>query len=213
MVHEGSKTSVEVKTPSKKKNKSLRSGWLATLSIASGSLGKLIVLDRGEKEKERKQNAYACLVSSGRVGLAASVVDSLSPLRINCAAGPSSPREEIDEGISLGRDNVPVRGNSTSTGPLANPTEVEPLPIHLEMVGEYAAPMFYAQNEDTSSFLEDFDMGPYVGYHYVLFDRERDDGKQPVNARHVNMLASSPIGGDNSARLPNDASVEQNQLI
>ncbi|KAK3231249.1 hypothetical protein Dsin_003130 [Dipteronia sinensis] len=50
---------------------------------------------------------------------------------------------------------------------------VDPLLMHLEMVGESAFPTFYAQNEAT--VLEDFDMGPPIGYRYMLLDSEEED--------------------------------------
>ncbi|KAK4859807.1 hypothetical protein QYF36_012195 [Acer negundo] len=83
--------------------------------------------------------------------------------------------------------------------------------MHLEMVGESTTPKLYAKKEAISPLLKDFDMGPHVGYRYMLFDSEVDDGEQPVDVRLVFILASSPIEGDNSARLPEDAPAEQNK--
>ncbi|KAK0595055.1 hypothetical protein LWI29_003031 [Acer saccharum] len=75
---------------------------------------------------------------------------------------------------------------------------VDPLPMHLGMVGKSATPTFYALNKSTSLFLEDFDMGPPAGYCYVLSDSEDEGGEQPLNAKPIGVLVSSPNGIDNS---------------
>ncbi|KAK4854439.1 hypothetical protein QYF36_023862 [Acer negundo] len=91
-----------------------------------------------------------------------------------------------------------------------NGMKVELLPMHLEMVGGSATPMFYSQNEATSLFLEDFDIGSPTRYHYVLSDSKGDNGEKPVDARPVNMLASSLTRRDNSMCLHDDALTDQN---
>ncbi|TXG72764.1 hypothetical protein EZV62_001343 [Acer yangbiense] len=119
MVQEGSNISVEVRTPSKKKNRSSRSS-ADTLSKASGSSVKLVIFERGGKGKKRKRNTSACLASSSRAGLATFMVESLR------SDEEEDEGEEIDKGISLSGGDIPVVEYSASTYPLANLAKVGP---------------------------------------------------------------------------------------
>ncbi|KAK0597967.1 hypothetical protein LWI29_030305 [Acer saccharum] len=76
MVLEGSKSSVEVRTPFKKKKRSSRFG-MATPSKASGLSSKLVAFERGKEEKKRKRSTSTCLASSSCVGMSTFVIDSL----------------------------------------------------------------------------------------------------------------------------------------
>ncbi|KAK0601919.1 hypothetical protein LWI29_028769 [Acer saccharum] len=71
-----SKPSVEVRIPSKTKKRSSRSG-VATPSKASGLPSKSTTFRQGKDKKKRKRSSSTYLASSGCVGLATSIVDSL----------------------------------------------------------------------------------------------------------------------------------------
>ncbi|KAK0576064.1 hypothetical protein LWI29_011276 [Acer saccharum] len=68
------------------------------------------------------------------------------------------------------------------------------------MVGESAAPTFYAQNKATSHFLEDFDMGPLAGYLYVLFDSEGEDCGEIVERRLAASFLKEKVRGSSSPK-------------
>ncbi|KAK0608395.1 hypothetical protein LWI29_030098 [Acer saccharum] len=76
VVHNDSKSSAKVRTPSKKKQRSSRSG-VATPSKANGLPSKLATFEKGEEKKKRKRSSSVFLASSGHVGLVTSVIDSL----------------------------------------------------------------------------------------------------------------------------------------
>ncbi|KAK4836991.1 hypothetical protein QYF36_001942 [Acer negundo] len=210
--------------PSKKNKRSSRFG-MGTHSKASGLSSKIVTSKLGKEEKNRKRSTSNCLVFSSRVGMSTSVIDSLqneeekeeavdsdlvyvdlgkhqgkkrksgsvpfgglvllAPLMINRATSAPSLGNEVDERISLARNDILVRGNSASVDPLANPSEVS--------FCEPSRAIDVRAAESSSSTRLPISTG---------IELHKDEGsEQPLNAKLVNVLVSSPNGEDNSKEM------------